>query len=175
MTELLFLKFNLASPLATDANVRMSEPDESSRNYHVQVEIVSKHDSWPPPAISGSLGAHGHGLLLTQISFVFALSRGKFTYWVLPIKLMDFLNLCSELNWDFILIFTFACCSPIIDCFNSGGLFTLNVRPFQSYLTRGDGWKSLFRFNEGKLLNSVKCGPKLGCSNMICRELNCSI
>ena len=57
MTELLFLKFNLASPLATDANVRMSEPDESSRNYHVQVEIVSKHDSWPPPAISGSLGA----------------------------------------------------------------------------------------------------------------------
>ena len=47
MTELLFLKFNLASPLATDANVRMSEPDESSRNYHVQVEIVSKHDSWP--------------------------------------------------------------------------------------------------------------------------------
>ena len=38
MTELLFLKFNLASPLATDANVRMSKSEESSRNYQDQPE-----------------------------------------------------------------------------------------------------------------------------------------
>ena len=54
MTELLFLKFNLASPLATDANVRMSEPDESSRNYHVQVEMISKHASRPRSLGRGS-------------------------------------------------------------------------------------------------------------------------
>ena len=42
---------------------------------------------------------------------------------------------------------------------NYGGLFTLiTFSPFQSYLTRV-GSKSLFRFNEGKLLNCVKCGP----------------
>ena len=35
MTDLLFLKFNLAWPLAIDANVRMSKTDESSKNYHV--------------------------------------------------------------------------------------------------------------------------------------------
>ena len=72
MTELLFLKFNLASPLATDANVRMSEPDESSRNYHVQVEMISKHASRPRSLGRGSsrsLGswhwrtrAHGPGI-----------------------------------------------------------------------------------------------------------------
>ena len=38
MTELLFLKFNLASPPATDANVRMSKSEESSRNYHAQLD-----------------------------------------------------------------------------------------------------------------------------------------
>ena len=51
MTELLFLKFNLASPLATDANVRMSESDESSRNYHVPAEIISERRM--PAAIYG--------------------------------------------------------------------------------------------------------------------------
>ena len=76
MTELLFLKFNLASPLATDANVRMSEPDESSRNYHVQFEIVLKHDS--RLAISWSLGADTAAA--DSNSFVFTLSRWKFTY-----------------------------------------------------------------------------------------------
>ena len=101
MTELLFLKFNLASPLATDANVRMSEPDESSRNYHVQVEIVSKHDSRPGGRhrlISRADTRPWSGLLLTQIVSVFTLSSEKFTYWVPPIKLMDFLNLAWELN-----------------------------------------------------------------------------
>ena len=38
MTELLFLKFNLASPQATDANVRMSKSEESSRNYQAQAD-----------------------------------------------------------------------------------------------------------------------------------------
>ena len=45
MTELLFLKFNLASPLATDANVRMSKSEESSRNYHVETH-KTRIENW---------------------------------------------------------------------------------------------------------------------------------
>ena len=108
MTDLLFLKFNLASPLATDANVRMSKPDESSRNYHVQFEIVLKHDSRPgsPPSDLWGLTRLTVRAAADSNSFVFTLSRWKFTYWVPPIKLMD---LCRELNWEFILIFTLTC------------------------------------------------------------------
>ena len=180
MTELLFLKFNLASPLATDANVRMSEPDESSRNYHVQVEIVSKHDSWPgrhqpSPDLWGLTPRSWSRAAPDSNKFCICFVQREI-YILGPSNKTDGL-LKPLLGVKLRFYFNFHICL----LFSNHWLFLLwrslylIVRPFQSYLTRGDGWKSLFRFNEGKLLNSVKCGPKLGCLNMNWIELNCSI